>query len=392
MLRLSRLVLPALSFLLLTPIADAKAPLGDAFYTPPQASLKNTRHGDVIWARPQAPDSNMRLKGAARNTLVLYAGRGINGKPVAESGSIAVPKRPAPKGGWPVVTWAHGSTGLADQCAPTRMPRHTDTYSTDLRAQFSALLKAGYAVVAADYEGLGTPGVHPYLVGSSEGRSVLDIVRAARKLEPGIGKSVAVLGHSQGGHAALWAASLAPRYTPELRVRETIAYAPASHVSEQSNLLYVLKDPSPLSGLIASIFRGVDLAFPSLNVSSYLSDKALALYPEVDVKCLDDLYGPDTFGGIAPAEILRPGVDIKPLLAAADKSDPENLKIKTPVYVLQGTADATVIPLFTDQLVSELRAKGARITYKKYPGVGHGPILQAARRDARAYLKKRLGR
>ena len=392
MLRLSRLAVPALLLLLLTPIADAKAPLGDGFYTAPQSSLENKQHGDVIWARPQATDSNMRLAGAARNTLVLYAGRGINGKLVAESGSVAVPNRPAPRGGWPVVTWAHGSTGLADQCAPTRMPRRTDAYSTDLRSQFSALLKAGYAVVAADYEGLGTPGVHPYLVGSSEGRSVLDIVRAARKLEPGIGKSVAILGHSQGGHAALWATSLAPRYTPELRVRDTIAYAPASHLSEQSNLLYVLRDPSPLSGLIASIFRGVDLAFPSLNVRSYLSDKALAFYPEVDVKCLDELYGPDTFGGIAPAEILRTGLDLKPLLAAADKSDPEHLKIKTPVDVLQGTADTTVIPLFTDQLVNELRANGARITYRKYPGVGHGPIFHAAGRDARAFLKKRLGR
>jgi pimeloyl-ACP methyl ester carboxylesterase len=388
---LLRLVLPILVLLLLATSASAKAPLGDAFYTP-QSSLKNKTHGDVIWARPQAADSNLRLDGAARNTLVLYVAQGIEGKPVAVSGSVAVPKGRAPKGGWPVVTWAHGSVGLADQCAPTRVPRSSDTYSTDLRSQFSALVRAGYAVVATDYEGLGTPGIHPYLVGSSEGRSVLDIVRAARKLEPGIGKSVAILGHSQGGHAALWAASLAPRYTPELKVRETIAYAPASHVSEQSDLLKVLKDPSPLSGLIASIFRGVDVAFPSLHVSSYLSDKAAALYPEVDVKCLDQLYGPETFGGIAPSEILREGVDVKPLLAAADKSDPENLKIKTRLYVLQGTSDGTVIPLFTDQLVNELKAKGTPITYKKYPGVGHGPLVQAARKDTRAYLKKRLGR
>jgi hypothetical protein len=51
-----------------------------------------------------------------------------------------------------------------------------------------------------------------------------------------------------------------------------------------------------------------------------------------------------------------------------------------------------VIPLFTDQLVNEYKAKGTPITYKKYPGIGHGPIVQAARKDARAYLKKRLGR
>jgi pimeloyl-ACP methyl ester carboxylesterase len=385
-------LLAALVTLALVPAAGAKAPPGEAFYTPPASALTNKAHGDVIWARLEAATDNMRLAGAARNTLVLYLGKGVDGKPVAVSGTVAVPNRRAPKGGWPVVTWAHGSVGLADQCAPSRAPRRDDTYSNDVRSQFSALLRAGYAVVATDYEGLGTPGIHPYLVGSSEGRSVLDIVRAARKLERGIGKSVAILGHSQGGHAALWAASLAPRYTPELKVRETIAYAPASHIAEQSNLLYVLKDPSPLSGLIASIFRGVDIANPSLNVSSYLSDKAAALYPQVDVKCLDELYGADTFGGIAPSEILREGVDIKPLLKAAEKSDPENLKIRTPVYVLQGTADSTVLPIFTDPLVNELRAKGARVTYKKYERISHGAIVQAARKDARGFLRKRLGR
>jgi pimeloyl-ACP methyl ester carboxylesterase len=386
-----RFILPLTAALLLAPPAAAKAPAGDAFYTPP-ASLPGKAHGDVVWFRSQAPTDNTRLANASRNLLVLYRSTGIEEKPVAESGALAIPKGKAPKGGWPVITWAHGTTGLADACAPTRMPRGNDVYQTDLRSQFAALLKAGYAVVAADYEGLGTPGVHPYLVGRSEGRSVLDMVRAARKLEPRIGKSVAILGHSQGGHAALWAASLAPRYTPELKVRATLAYAPASHVKDQSNLLSILKEPTPLSGIIGSIFRGADVAYPSLRVPSFLSDKALAVYPQTDVKCLGELYGMDSWGGIAPAEILREGVDPTPLFAAADKNDPENLTIKTPVYVLQGSSDGTVIPLFTDQLVNELKAKGTPITIKRYPGVDHSPVLKAAKRDARAYLRKRFRR
>jgi pimeloyl-ACP methyl ester carboxylesterase len=261
-----------------------------------------------------------------------------------------------------------------------------------LKAQLASYVKAGYAVVGADYEGLGTPGVHPYLYGPSEGRSVLDIVRAAREVDPRIGKKVAVMGHSQGGHAALWAAYLAPTYTPELKVRGTVAYAPASHVKDQSNLLFVLKSPSPLSGLIASIFRGTDVAFPNLNIPSYLSDRAAQLYPQIDERCLGEMEGPDSWGGVAPADILRQGVDIAPLLAAVDKSDPENLKIKTPVLISQGESDTTVIPLFTDQLDNELKAKGVKVTYKKYPGVTHGLIPQAGRKDARAYLKKRVGR
>ena len=80
------------------------------------------------------------------------------------------------------------------------------------------------------------PRAHPYLVGASEGRSVLDMVRAARQVNKALSKRVIIAGHSQGGHAALWAASLAPSYTKELDVRGTVAYAPASHLSEQGGI------------------------------------------------------------------------------------------------------------------------------------------------------------
>ena len=98
-------------------------------------------------------------------------------------------------------------------------------------------LKAGYAVVRTDYEGLGTPGEHPYLIGRSEGYSMLDMVRAARKLDKHLGKQVIISGHSQGGQSALFAASLAPKWTPELKVRGTVALAPVSHLAEQLPLL-----------------------------------------------------------------------------------------------------------------------------------------------------------
>ena len=164
MARPHRFLLPLLAALLLAPAAAAKAPVGDAFYTPP-SPLPGKAHGDVIWSRAAEIDNNMRLPGSSRNILVLYRSTGIDGKPVAESGAIAMPNRRPPKGGWPVVTWAHGTTGLADQCAPTRMTRQTDTYANDLLSQLAALVKAGYSVVSEDYECLGTPGLHTYLVG-----------------------------------------------------------------------------------------------------------------------------------------------------------------------------------------------------------------------------------
>ena len=125
-----------------------------------------------------------------------------------------MPKGKAPKKGWPVITYAHGTTGIADQCAPSRDSSSAGIHELNSYAYplLNRWLKAGYAVVRTDYTGLGTPDVHLYLNGVEEGRSTLDIVRAAKRLDKRLNvKRVVISGHSQGGHAALWAASLAPK-------------------------------------------------------------------------------------------------------------------------------------------------------------------------------------
>ncbi|MGD5929547.1 alpha/beta fold hydrolase, partial [Xanthomonas citri pv. citri] len=151
-----------------------------------------------------------------------------------------------------------------------------------------------------DYEGLGTPSTHPYLIGVSQGRSVLDMVRGARKLDRSLGKKVLIAGHSQGGHAALWAAALAGRWTPELDVRGTLALAPASHLGAQPAQLGAHAAPSPLSGLAALIVRGIDVSRPQLGVASLQTEQAQALYPQVDEACLGDLTEAASCGGLAP--------------------------------------------------------------------------------------------
>ncbi len=248
---MSRLAL-VLSLLLLAALpaaADAKVrkgPSGAAFYTPPSA-LVGGSHGSLIWARKLT--GKAALKGGAGNRLLLYRSKGVNGKSTAVSGTLAIPKGHAPKGGWPLISWAHGTTGIADACAPSRSGGSGP-------ALLGRWLKAGYAVVRTDYEGLGTPGEHPYLIGRSEGSSVLDAARAARKLDNRIGKRFVIAGHSQGGQSALWAASMAPSYTSDLKLRGTVAFAPASHLAEQSTALPNLTSPSALTGLAALILRG----------------------------------------------------------------------------------------------------------------------------------------
>ena len=370
------------------PAKVRQGPAGTAFYTPPKHTNAK-RHGAPIWARNLTGPA--ALKQASSNTLVLYRSTDAAGKLDAVSGTISLPKGKVPKGGWPILTWAHGTTGIADQCAPSR--DGGSALSSYVYPQLRQWLKAGYAVVRTDYQGLGTPGTHGYLIGKDEGRSVLDIVRAARSLAPRLlSKRVIIGGHSQGGHAALWAAALAPSWTPELKVAGTVAFAPASHLGEQASLIRAVTTPSALTALAALILRGADSADPSLNVGSLLSDKAAALYPLTLTQCLPALAVANGFAGMAPSEALKSDADLTNVIAFLNANDPEELHIKTPVEILQGTADSTVLPLFTDQLDTQLRGNGVKVTYKKFDGVQHGNVVQAGDAAALAFARKELRR
>src|SRR5215210_9261719 len=191
------LVLGLLLLAALPASAPAKAPPGDAFYTPP-SPLPGKGHGGLIWARRLKGAA--ALRGGARNDLVLYRSTGVRGTPVAVSGTVSVPKGRAPKGGWPVISYGHGTTGIADSCAPSRDSARNPAHGLIAYAYplLQRWLKAGYAVVRTDYEGLGTAGPHPFLIGRSEGRSMADAVRAARRLDKRLGRRVVFAGHSQG--------------------------------------------------------------------------------------------------------------------------------------------------------------------------------------------------
>lgn len=190
-----------------------------------------------------------------------------------------------------MITWAHGTTGVADTCAPSRdfVGTPTPTGETYINPELTAWLQAGYAVLRTDYEGLGTPGNHPYLVGTSEGRSVLDIVSAARQLDAQIGRRFLIAGHSQGGHAALFAAGLAQSWARGLVLRGTVAFAPASHLLEQSALLPILTSASPLSGRAVLNLDGAATQSSQIHIDQLLSDQALALYPLLQQQCLTQL-------------------------------------------------------------------------------------------------------
>ncbi|HSD25193.1 MAG TPA: alpha/beta fold hydrolase [Solirubrobacterales bacterium] len=364
-----------------------KGPKGLKFYKPPKKLPK--QHGTLIWARKAG--GLVPLENARYTKLVLYASLTPQNRLVAVSGSVAVPKGKPPKGGWPVISWAHGTTGVADVCAPSRDFAGTPnpTGEAYINPELNAWLAAGYAVLRTDYQGLGTPGKHPYLVGKAEGRGVLDIVQAARELDPRIGKRYLISGHSQGGHAALFAAGEAKKYLPKLRLRGTVAFAPASHILEQSKLLSNLTTQSGLTALAAMILDGASTQSSQIDVNRLLSDRALSLYPLLQQQCLARLGASDEYGGMPPSELERSGADLSaldPVLAAMNPL----VRSRAPIQIEQGEADTTVFKIYTDQLKNELIAAGNQITYRTYPGVNHVGVVTTGEPDALTFFQQML--
>ena len=364
-----------------------KGPGGAKFYSPPKQY--SGKHGSLIWQRKAKGITP--IQGAASNRLVLFSSRTINGEKTAVSGIVSVPKGKPPKKGWPVITYAHGTTGTADVCAPTRSPASSPQapYTTYIDGLLQDWIADGYAVVRTDYAGLGTPGPHGYLVGVDEGHSVLDIVAAARTLDPDIGKRFLIAGHSQGGHAALFAAGEAKSYAKGMRLRGTVAFAPASHLADQAELLPALTAPSPLTALATLIVEGASTTTDRIQIPTILSDDVLGFYPQVDRTCLAQLGQSDSLGGIPPSKLLREGADTSVLLSVLTDENPA-VTTKAPILLAQGTADTTVFPAFTNQLNTELVDRGDKVDYKTYPGITHGEIPYAASTDTDAFFERRL--
>src|ERR1700761_2667874 len=178
----------------------------DAFYQATASEIENGAPGSIIREEPMraTPPGGIAHR-------VLYRSTSPEGKKIAVSGVIITPPGEPPQGGWPVVAWAHPTTGIVPRCAPSLA-----IFVYQQIAGSRPLTEKGYAIAATDYPGLGTPGPHPYLVGVSEARAVIDSVRAAATF-PGVnGRRYAVWGHSQGGQAALFTGMISEGYAPEL--------------------------------------------------------------------------------------------------------------------------------------------------------------------------------
>jgi acetyl esterase/lipase len=332
--------------------------------------------GDLIALAPRTgPD--VPAEGQAWD--VLYRSEGVDGQAVAVSGRVYAPGGPAPEEGRPVVSWAHGTVGVADSCAPSR--------TGDEVPALAELLDAGYVVAATDYEGLGTPGTHPYLVGDSAGRSVVDAARAATRIgEAGAGDRVIAAGQSQGGQAVLFAGALVEDYAPELDLLGVVASAPAAELTT------LLRSAVPISlafGLVASAIYAYDQTYDELVIEDVLTPAAIERIGVVEEVCLQGVT--DAFSEErTSAWLVDNPLDVEPWAARVAENEPGSAEISAPVLVVQGTVDFVVFASSTDTAVERLCDGGNTVDYRRYPGAGHGEVLAEAGSEILAWVAERV--
>jgi dienelactone hydrolase len=351
----------------------------DDIYTVPDL-LPDGRAGDLIWAeRVAAPRGAVAWR-------VLYRSETVHGEPIGVSGLVVAPDEPPPPGGWPVIGYGHGTTGLADRCAPSKAadPLADGDAIDDL--PLPPLWERGFVVAATDYEGLGTPGRHAYLVGGSEGRSVLDAVRAAQRLpDAAAGEDVIVLGVSQGGHAALFAGELAAGYAPDIDLRGVVALAPGAELAQAALLL--ANDPTAV-GFAVAIGAGFEAAYPDARLEEVLTARAMRSIEVVDEGCIGRVL--EAFAQPADEVLRLDRILAPPWPALLEENTPGRERSVAPVFVGQGTADALVVPQLTDLLVERLCRTGDTVTYRRYSGASHAGIADAAADDVFAWVRDRL--
>jgi pimeloyl-ACP methyl ester carboxylesterase len=353
----------------------------DSFYRIPHP-LALEPPGSIIRSSPIA--SRGQLPAGSKAYRILYHSETIAGSDIAVSGMMVVPSGRPPRGGFPIVSWAHGTTGLASQCAPSVTGLSSIAY-------LDQLLKAKMIVVATDYQGLGTGGMPPYLVGQSEAQGVLDAARAARDLEGSTASNkVTVVGYSQGGQAALFAGQIAQTYAPELYLDGVVAIGPVSSISE-------LAPPVPGtttdadSGFAAMALYAWSATYRNLPLTSVLTTGALDHSALITASCAGPVG--DVFDSVPTRLLFRPGWDSNQALRTDDATNqPGHTPIFAPVMVIQGTDDSLVPYKTTTRLVdgSLCGSEHDTVHYVPIAGATHSGALQQAGPTVLHWIELRL--
>ncbi len=340
----------------------------DAFYAVPDP-LPEGEPGQLIRIQ-HVSDS-----GDSTTLRIMYHSRDARDRDRAVTGMLTYPHAAPPAGGWPVVSLANGTVGLVSQCALSRRGRAAPTFGVE-----------GVGVVT-DYIGLGPIGeTHPYLSRLSEAHSVVDAVRAARNLsESGAGSRWLAIGHSQGGHAALATNELAADYAPELELLGTISLEPAALFERTYDGI----DPIVAHVVGVMLFYGAASEHPEIMPDEYVSAAGADAASVIEDNCLDEIINSVLTVPVEDFYVYHP-IDTEPARSILLANDVGGLRAESPLLLIGGTADQTVVIDRVRDLLDELCAADQVTEYVEIEGATHETEYALAAEQIEDWFAARL--
>ncbi|WP_040331249.1 alpha/beta hydrolase family protein [Acinetobacter rudis] len=356
------------------------------------------------------------IDGALPVSVMTYKMPNVQGKQANATAMVMFPKIAKPKDGWRIVVWEHGTVGVGDSCAPSN-----NAYNPRFKKMAESLLAQGFVVVAPDYEGLGTSGIHPYLNLGSEANSAIYAVKAVKeRYGKDIQGSWMSVGQSQGGHGSLGTAEYA---NDDSSYKGAVAGAPAS------SLGFIITEVAPvaINDLVQAgrVEQATDVYAELLAYAAYTTVGIKAYDPYFNYKALFKErsqriaeYAEGTTGenGLCLADLeAKFKEDIQQfLIANKDKSvmdypalietfdqdpvvkkflednQPATKKINTPVMIIQGTADMAVPYPVTDGLQQRLAALGTKVTFLPVKNASHTQAIVEKNPELVAFIKQHM--
>ncbi|HWS69898.1 MAG TPA: lipase family protein [Steroidobacteraceae bacterium] len=348
------------------------------FYDTPQDLLEG-KPGDLLRHESFA---GYTLPAGASAVRILYHSVDAGGRDVASSAAILIPAGKKPAQGWPIIVWAHGTSGVARQCAPSAMK---DIYYGD--EGLYDMLKAGFAVVATDYHGLGTEGPHQYIDKIAQANDVVYAVPAAQEAVPSLGRQWVVDGHSQGGLAA-WGVAEAEARLKDSSYLGAVSVAGATHLAWQVNHL---NEDNGAGFYLVWWAYGIHARFPEFKPDEMLTTIGAAHYREVTTQgCW--LYGYASYLHVdAPKMVKADWAKSLWVRKFFDENRVGDAPIAGPIFVIAGESDTAVPFAATRDLIDRACKNRQNVQFRSYPGLDHDPTMVNSTPDQIAWIKDRFG-
>lgn len=346
------------------------------------ATASTPENGHLVSQAPLAA-ANGLSEAAAQYRINYLSEDGVTGNGTrTDSAAVFLPRGTTPDGGWPVVVWTHGTVGTARDCAPSlnpRTPRDTQYLNT--------WLSLGFAIVAPDYPGLGSGGLHHYLNARAEAWSTLDSVRAALATFP-LKNQLILVGQSQGAHAAFATAGYQPEYARELNITATVLTGPPyfNNPDAMQRLFSPQEQSKHASGdpklpYVFYIYQSAADQDKKLQASDYFTGQALPLLAEAQNLCITPLTNAVMAQKLAMDQAIKPAIqDV--LTASVSSIRYPTLKITHPVFIGIGGQDINVPTTMQQQFARDVSAAGTPVDIHFYPDLDHSGTVNPSLRDS----------